>query len=140
MTQTNHTVPPAESNNSGSEAHEDIGRRLREARQYLGLSQHAVASHLGVTDSTVSAMESGKRKVTGLEVQQLARLYRVPVNQLLEDPAETPSQVAAPSDATISALFRATKALEESDQQQVLRFARFLSEAGKAPGPTSDEG
>ena len=60
-----------------------IGARLKEAREYVGLLQEDVASALGIPRASVSALESGKRRVTGLEVRRLARIYRRPVGWLL---------------------------------------------------------
>lgn len=104
-----------------------IGARLKEAREYVGLLQEDVASALGIPRASVSALESGKRRVTGLEVRRLARIYRKPVAWLLgEDDVEL-------SDA--EPLFRATESLSARDRDQVLRFAEFLAAAGKPTGP-----
>ncbi|MGH2706342.1 MAG: helix-turn-helix transcriptional regulator [Actinomycetota bacterium] len=106
-----------------SEEQVKIGARLKEAREYVGLLQEDVASALGIPRASVSALESGKRRVSGLEVRRLARIYRKPVNWLLgEDDIEL-------SDA--EPLFRATESLSARDRQQVLRFAEFLAAAGK---------
>lgn len=108
-----------------------IGARLKEAREYVGLLQEDVASALGIPRASVSALESGKRRVTGLEVRRLARIYRKPVGWLLgEDDVEL-------SDA--EPLYRAAEALSERDRDQVLRFAEFLAAAGR-PGSTGRAG
>ncbi len=102
-----------------------IAARLREAREYVGLLQEDAATALGIPRASVSALESGKRRVTGIELRRLARLYRKPVGWLLgEEDIEL-------SDA--EPLFRATEALSAQDRAQVLRFAQFLAAAG-APG------
>lgn len=105
-----------------SEEQARIGVRLKEAREYVGLLQEEVASALGIPRASVSALESGKRRVTGLEVRRLARIYRKPVGWLLgDDDIEL-------SDA--EPLFRATESLSARDRDQVLRFAEFLAAAG----------
>lgn len=112
-----------------------LGQRLRAAREYLGLSQELVAERLGIPRASVSAFESGKRRVTGLELKQLAQMYRTPVAQILgEDSAEAD----VVPDATFRALFRTAHDLSSKDREQVLRFAEFLREAGRAP--ISEEG
>ncbi len=116
----------ASGENDDSEEQAKIGARLKEAREYVGLLQEDVASALGIPRASVSAMESGKRRVTGLEVRRLARIYRKPVGWLLgEDDIEL-------SDA--EPLFRATESLSDRDRDQVLRFAEFLAAAGKPTG------
>ncbi|MCU1394866.1 MAG: transcriptional regulator [Ilumatobacteraceae bacterium] len=106
--------------------HALLGARLKEAREYIGLLQEDVAAALGIPRTSVHALEAGKRKVTGLELRRLARLYRRPVGWLLGE-EDAPLSEAEP-------LFRATSALSAGDKEQVLRFAEFLAAAGK-PGP-----
>ena len=105
-----------------------MGARLRQAREYLGFSQEAVAEALGVPRASVSGMEGGHRKVSSLELRDLARLYRRPIEWFYDSDAEPIAE-----DETVSALFRATKNLTQQDKEQVLRFAEFLKGAGQAP-------
>lgn len=109
--------------------HATLSQRLREAREYLGLSQETVAEHLDIPRASVSAMEAAKRKVSSVELARLARLYRRPLNFFLPSEGEE----AEPEDETFRALFRTTRELTDTDRQQVLRFARFLRSAGPAP-------
>jgi transcriptional regulator with XRE-family HTH domain len=102
-----------------------LGARLKEAREYIGLLQEDVATALGIPRTSVHALEAGKRKVTGLELRRLARLYRRPVGWLLGE-EEVELNDSEP-------LFRAAAALSQEDKEQVLRFAEFLAAAGK-PG------
>lgn len=106
-----------------SEEQTRIGARLREAREFVGLLQEEVAVALGIPRASVSALESGKRRVSGLEIRRLARIYRRPVGWLLGE-EEVELGDAEP-------LFRATEALSPDDREQVLRFAQFLAAAGR---------
>jgi hypothetical protein len=72
-------------------------------------------------------METGKRKVSSMELRDLARLYRTSVEFLL---GEEPEQ-----DSVVGALYRTAKDLNTEDREQVLRFAEFLRAAGAAPPP-----
>src|SRR5687767_5459711 len=65
-----------------------LGARLKEAREYVGFLQEEVATALGIPRTSVHALEAGKRKVTGLELRRLARLYRRPVGWLLGEEVE----------------------------------------------------
>ncbi|WP_419845310.1 helix-turn-helix domain-containing protein [Candidatus Poriferisocius sp.] len=102
-----------------------LAQRLREAREYIGLLQEDVAAVLDIPRASVSAIESGKRRVSSLELRRLGRLYRRPVAWLLGE-EDTEVDVNAP-------LYRATAALSDQDKEQVLRFAEFLAGAGR-PG------
>lgn len=112
----------------GTEGYVSMGARLRQAREFLGASQEAVAEALGVPRASVSAMESGRRKVSSLELRDLAHLYKRPLDWFYDPESEPIAE-----DATVSALFRATKNLNQEDKEQVLRFAEFLKGAGQAP-------
>ena len=107
-----------------------LARRLREAREYIGLLQEDVAAALNIPRASVSAIESGKRRVSSLELRRLGRLYRRPVAWLLgEEGAEVEMDAH---------LRRATVALSDHDKEQVLRFAEFLADAGR-PGSARSE-
>ncbi|MCY4068499.1 MAG: helix-turn-helix domain-containing protein [Acidimicrobiaceae bacterium] len=98
-----------------------LAARLREAREYIGLLQEDVARALGIPRASVSALESGKRQVSSLELRRLARLYRRPVGWLLGEDSEADHSVP---------LHRAAAALSDNDKEQLLRFAEFLAGAG----------
>jgi len=108
---------------------ERLGARLKEAREYLGLSQEFVAEKLSIPRASVSAIETGKRKVSSLELKSLARLFKRPLSYFLTDEYAS----SEPEDNTTVALFRTAKTLSDEDRQQVLRFAQFLKRAGRAP-------
>jgi len=115
------------------EEQEQLGNRLRESREYLGLSQEFVAEHLGIPRASISAIENGKRKVSSLELKQLARIYKQPSSYFLDEDEFAHDEQS--QDVVFSALYRTTRALSDQDRQQVLRFAQFLRQAGQAPTP-----
>ena len=120
---------PADDGTSPDEAYASMGARLREAREFLGLSQEVVAEALGVPRASVSAMESGRRKVSSLELRDLARLYKRPIDFFYND--ERGDETV--EDEATQALYRATRNLTPDDKEQVVRFAQFLKGAGQAP-------
>jgi transcriptional regulator with XRE-family HTH domain len=61
-----------------------LASRLRAAREAAGLSQEAVADALGLHRPSVTNIESGKRRLLAVELVQFARLYAVPVSELLK--------------------------------------------------------
>jgi transcriptional regulator with XRE-family HTH domain len=119
-------MPSAQDDTDRSAEEFRLAARLKEAREYVGVSQEAVAHELGIPRASVSAMEAAARRVTGLELRRLARLYRTTVNALLGEEGQL--------DPVESALFRAARDLSEQDQRQVLRFAEFLRTAGTPDG------
>src|SRR4051794_34925683 len=96
----------------GEEEYALMGARLRQAREFLGLSQEAVAEALHVPRASVSAMESGRRKVSSLELRDLAQLYRRPIDWFYSRDTEPVVE-----DEIVSALFRATNNLKQEDKE-----------------------
>ncbi len=97
---------------------------MREAREYVGLSQEEVAAALGVSRPAVSNMESGTRKVEALELDRLSALYGRTVDFLLSGEAPT-------ADSRVAFLARATQGLSDKDLEELGRFAAFLRSAPK---------
>jgi Zn-dependent peptidase ImmA (M78 family)/DNA-binding XRE family transcriptional regulator len=60
-----------------------LGQKLQEARKNKGLTQEAVASQMGVTRTTITAIEKGERRVKADELIRLAQLYGRQVNDFL---------------------------------------------------------
>lgn len=98
-----------------------LGERLREAREYVGLSQDDVAKHLGVPRTALSNIETGQRRVDALELQKLAELYRKPVSHLTADGRDTD---ALPAD--VAHLARTAASLSAKDREELERFAEYL--------------
>lgn len=106
-----------------------LGVRLREARDYLGLSQEEAAKAVSLTRSAISLIESGQRKVDAFELKKFAEVYQRPVSEFTGD-----VEIDAPLPETIQHLARAASKLTQDDQAELLRFAEFLS--AKAPEKT----
>ncbi len=61
---------------------EEIGTRLRTARELAGLSQAQVANMLSLHRPSVSEMEAGRRRVSAEELTKLAAIYDVNLSWL----------------------------------------------------------
>jgi transcriptional regulator with XRE-family HTH domain len=66
---------------------EELGERLRGARESARITQEAAASSLKIARTTLIAIEKGERRVRINELQQLAKLYGSSVNTLLRQEA-----------------------------------------------------
>ena len=105
-----------------SEARRRMGERLRQAREYLGLSQDEVARHLKVPRTALTNIESGQRRTDALELKKLADLYRQAVSYFTGDEDET----AAALPADVTHLARAAAKLSVKDREELGRFAEYL--------------
>ncbi len=60
-----------------------FGRRLRTLRKKKGVTQVELADYLGLRRTYVSEIESGKRNVSLVTLEVIARGFRMSVSQLM---------------------------------------------------------
>ncbi len=108
--------------NSSREA---LGQRLKNAREYLGLSQEDAGKVLNLTRTAITKIENGARKVDAIELAGFAKLYRQPLSTLSGE------EEAAPLTEKVMALARTASDLSSKDQEALVKFADFLR--GKPP-------
>ena len=102
----------------------ELGVKLKEAREYIGMKQDEVARHLEIPRTAVSEIENGKRSVSAIELKKLARIYQRDVGWFTGDESEVSSDVAY--------IARTAEELSTNDRQELQRFAEFLSAKSKA--------
>jgi transcriptional regulator with XRE-family HTH domain len=103
-----------------SEDRKSLGAKLREAREYLELSQDEVARNVGLTRSAISLIENGQRKVDALELKKLAEVYQRPVVDF------TGGGSGGAVQESVQHLARAASKLTDADRAELIRFAEFL--------------
>ncbi|MBI3305646.1 helix-turn-helix transcriptional regulator [Candidatus Nomurabacteria bacterium] len=67
-----------------SQDHKYLINQLKKARVEVGLEQEEVARVLRKTQSYVSKIESGQRRIDIVQLKQFARLYKKPINYFLK--------------------------------------------------------
>ena len=103
---------------------EELGKRLRRAREVCGMTQEDVARHLAVSRSTVAQMELGHRAVTGIELSRLAYLFGKDLRALVADEATD-------EDDVLVALFRLHPELASEGKGNVLEALRSCMALGR---------
>ena len=97
---------------------QELGQRLRDARDTCGLKQEDVAQHLGVSRATVAQIELGNRSVSGLELSKLAYLFARDIQDFVaEDFVE---------DDLVHTLFRSETDSDGDGVKQALRDCMAL--------------
>ncbi|HHW97511.1 MAG TPA: ImmA/IrrE family metallo-endopeptidase [Oligoflexales bacterium] len=100
---------------------QELGRRLRAAREACRMTQDEVAKYLGTSRSTVAQMELGNRTVSSLELDRLAYLFGRDIREFL---AHSFSE-----DDTLAALFRAEPTV--ADNPEVIEKIRECIAIGR---------
>lgn len=96
---------------------QELGARLRAAREAAGFTQEEVAGLLAVSRPTVSQIEGGKTRVDGLMLRQFATLYRRPLDSFF-GPAQPP-------DRTDELVMNKVEPLPPADRATFARFLQF---------------
>ena len=78
---------------------EQLGARIRAAREACRMTQDDLAKHLGFSRPTVVQMEAGNRSVSSLELDKLAYLFGRDMREFVAESFE--------EEDTLAALFRA---------------------------------
>lgn len=84
---------------------QELGRRLREARESCQMTRGKVADYLGVSRFRVAQIEAGRRSVSSLELSRLADFFDRNVREFV-------TEVFEETDALGAFLFRHPKVLE----------------------------
>jgi transcriptional regulator with XRE-family HTH domain len=74
----------------------DIGRRVREVREDLGMQRTVLARRVGVAENTIYRIETGERTPSVGLLEKIARELRTEPAELLREPAP---KASAPSNA-----------------------------------------
>ncbi|MGW6638254.1 helix-turn-helix domain-containing protein [Streptomyces cyaneofuscatus] len=117
----NGNVPSPTGPDTQAEQRVRLGRRLKGTREYLGLSQQQVAERTGIVRSAVSDIERGMRRVEVMELQKLARLYRLPASYFLDE-----EEAADAGEHALAGLPRTAHPLSEGDRIEVAKFIQYL--------------
>ncbi|MFA9398775.1 MAG: helix-turn-helix transcriptional regulator [Clostridiaceae bacterium] len=91
--------------------------RLREYRKSLGLSQDYVAKQLGVSRTTITAIECGDRNVLANELDLFANIYGVTVERILHDEEK--------QDSDVKMFARAFSGLSDNDKKEIMNLIDF---------------
>lgn len=121
---------PAPTDRVADEADAHIGRRIRERRLMLGLSQQQLAQTIGVTYQQAHKYETGVNRVSAGRLYRIAEALGVPVSWFYEGlggarpPAMTRRQRLGLELARNFSLIR-----DERHQEALSQMARALAEA-----------
>lgn len=91
--------------------------RLKEARKYLKLSQEFVANQMNLSRPTISAIESGQRKVTAEELGKFSRLYGISTDELMNGKTDESSETTM--------FARAFSELSDIDKKEIMSLINF---------------
>ena len=92
-------------------------KRLRKYRKELGLTQEYVSKVLEVPRTTITAIESGERKVSTDELKKLSEIYGVNTELILHGYSSDASDV--------NMFARTFSELSENDRKEIMNLIEF---------------
>lgn len=117
------------------EADVHIGRRVRERRTELGISQIALGERLGVSYQQIQKYETGANRISGSRLWELSLILKTPVGYFFEGlEGGKKSAEGKGSDETLGRsaleLARAVNAISDDEvKTQILRLAKAFAKA-----------
>jgi transcriptional regulator with XRE-family HTH domain len=114
---------------------ESLGHRLRVMRAERGLSLREAARRAGVVKETISDIERGHTHPYDVTLAKLAKVYDVPLEELLEEPAlagkaEAPEETGQPAEESEEE--QRIPSIAASSLEEAIKFTRALKEQREA--------
>jgi transcriptional regulator with XRE-family HTH domain len=114
---------------------ESLGHKLRLMRAERGLSLREAARQAGVVKETISDIERGHTHPYDVTLAKLAKVYDVPLEELLEEPAlaekaEAPEETGQPAEESEEE--QRIPSIAASSLEEAIRFIRALKEQREA--------
>jgi transcriptional regulator with XRE-family HTH domain len=109
--------------------HMDIGKRIAEIREQVGLTQSALAREIGISQSAISQIEAGERNPSFDMLRQIARALKISIPHLVGAEVEQLSREE-------EAHFRNYRGLSPEAKRELEDFAAYLRQKKGGPKPT----
>ncbi|GEM_PF-208510 len=104
-----------------------IGRQIQRAREEAGLSQGELAARIGCTQSALSNYELGKRKLSLINLVQIARALNKPLRYFTGPTGETEQEeqgIHLLEDRRLRDILLEAAELPAAEQEAILRYIR----------------
>lgn len=117
----------------------EIGRRIRQQRMFLGLSQDDVAKKLNISFQQLQKYENGFNRISAGRLVEIAKILKVDPAVLLQDRSSSTPHKAARDGANITytspepspdiadLLFYYNKINDSKIRKQILEFVKTLA-------------
>lgn len=98
----------------------NIGKKLKAAREFLGLTQEQVASTLNMTRNMIVNIENNNRTIKSDELYKFSKLYGISMEEIVSDEKEI--------NMNVPLFARGFESLSEKDQQEILNLIKFKND------------
>jgi transcriptional regulator with XRE-family HTH domain len=111
----------------------EFSEKVRVKRAEKGLTQAELAKQAGVTQATISRIESGElTQLMSDALKRLAAALEVTVDFLVGDKSKMELEDSLAADESFRVIYRGYEKLSEEKRQQVREFVEFLKQQEKS--------
>ena len=103
----------------------DIAANIKRLREQQGLIQKQVAAELGIGYSNYNKMENGIREPSVAELQKLAKLFHITVDELINPQDVTPQDVVL-EDKSVTEKVHLINELDDEDKHLIYRMIETM--------------
>ncbi len=111
-----------------SQIGENVGLRIREAREAKGLTQAALAESVALAVETISRMERGRQSPRLDHLAAVARVLGTTAGRLVDGDGGLPREEALPRE--ISRVVNALRGLDDTGQRRIRKIVELALERG----------
>lgn len=98
-----------------------LGDNIKKIREQKGLLQKQVANELGIGYTNYNKMENSNREPSVAELQKLAKLFNMTVDQIINIDADIPNDVTVEDKSSIEQM-NLIKQLDDDDRSVVFKI------------------
>jgi transcriptional regulator with XRE-family HTH domain len=102
-----------------------LGKTIKQIREQKGMLQKQVAAELNIGTTNYNKLENGNREPSVKELQKLAALFDMTVDQVLNYEGEIPKEVSL-EDKSEMEQFKLIQQLDEEDRQTVMKIINTM--------------
>ena len=98
-----------------------LADNIKSIREEKGLLQKDVAEHIGVDKSTYSKIEKGTRELTVKELQKVAELFNLSIDQIVRFEGSIPKEITIEDKSSMEQM-RLIQQLDDEDKQTIFKM------------------
>ena len=98
-----------------------LADNIKNIREEKNLKQIEVATHIGVDKSAYSKIEKGMRSITIEELQKMAKLFNITIDNIVNFEGDIPKEVTI-TDKTAVEQMNLISQLDEEDKQTIFNI------------------
>ncbi len=107
----------------------ELGRKVREFREFRGISQQKLAEHLGVSFQQIQKYETGTNRISAVNLWRIADVFGVPIEDFQPFESTTGVQDSPPLNRRTVRMVKAFHSVNDDTQKNICNFLEKLAKS-----------